>query len=59
MEMNARAAVRLMAIVVNGIFAAWLVASVMAWGSGSLWDAFLLATAPILAVLALLWPNRG
>jgi len=59
MEMTARSAVRLMAIVVNGIFAAWLVASVMAWGSGSLWDAALLAVAPILAVLALLWPNRG
>jgi peptide/nickel transport system permease protein len=43
-----------MAIVVNGIFAVWLVASVMTWGSGSLWDAGLLAVAPILAVLALL-----
>jgi hypothetical protein len=57
--MTARAAVRLMAIVVNGIFAIWLVVSVMAWGSGSLWDAALLAVAPILALLALLWPNRG
>lgn len=57
--MTARAAVRLMAIVVNGIFAVWLVASVMTWGSGSLWDAGLLAVAPILAVLALLWPDRG
>jgi len=57
--MTARAAVRLMAIAVNGIFAVWLVASVMTWGSGSLWDAGLLAVAPILAVLALLWPNRG
>ena len=57
--MTTRAAVRLMAIVMNGIFAAWLVASVMAWGSGSLWDAALLAVAPILAVLALSWPNRG
>ena len=56
--MTTRAAVRLMAIVVNGIFAVWLVASVMAWGSGSLWDAGLLAVAPTLAVLALSWPNR-
>jgi hypothetical protein len=48
-----------MAIVVNGIFAVWLVASVMAWGSGSLGDAAVLAIAPILAVLALSWPNRG
>jgi len=55
--MTARSAVRLTAIVVNGIFAVWLVASVMAWGSGSLWDAALLASAPILAVLALLWPD--
>jgi hypothetical protein len=59
MEMNARSAVRLMAIVVNGIFAVWLVASVMAWGSGSLGDAAVLAIAPFLAVLALSWPNRG
>jgi hypothetical protein len=47
-----------MAIVVNGIFAVWLVVSVMTWGTGSLWDVGLLAVAPILAVLALLWPNR-
>ena len=59
MEMNPRSAVRLMAIVINGIFAVWLIASVMAWGSGSLWDAILLATAPILAVVALLWRDRG
>ena len=57
--MTTRSAVRLMAVVVNGMFAVWLVASVMTWGSGSLWDALLLATAPILAVVALLWPKGG
>jgi len=59
MGMTTRAAVRLMAIVVNGIFAVWLVASVLAWGSGSFWDAGLLAVAPILAVVALVWTERG
>ena len=57
--MTTHSAVHLMAVVVNGIFAIWLVVSVMTWGSGSLWDALLLATAPILAVVALLWRNRG